>query len=193
MFEYLEGRISEITPAYAIIDVAGVGYFVNISLTTFTEIKSLERVKVYIHQAIREDAHLLFGFSKKEERALFRMLISVSGVGASTAQMMLSSVNPGELSQGIISGDVQQLKSIKGIGLKTAQRIIVELKDKLGKIGVGEDFFAEQDNTLQQEAFSALLALGFQKNAVEKVVRKILAQNKNLSVEELIKEALKNL
>lgn len=193
MFEYLEGKIAEITPAYAVIDVNGVGYFVNISLTTFTDIKSLERTKVFIHQAIREDAHLLFGFSKKEERSLFRMLISVSGVGTSTAQMMLSSVNPNELSQGIINGDVQLLKSIKGIGMKTAQRIIVELKDKLGKEAVGEDFFAEQDNTLQQEAFSALLALGFQKSSVEKVVRKILTQNKNLSVEGLIKEALKNL
>ncbi len=193
MFEYLEGKIAEITPAYAIIDVNGVGYFVNISLTTFSDVKSLSNSKLFIHQAIREDAHLFFGFSKKEERTLFRMLISVSGVGASTAQMMLSSMNPNELSQSIVNGDVQQLKSIKGIGLKTAQRIIVELKDKLGKEAIGEDFFADQNNTLQQEAFSALIALGFQKNAVEKVVRKILTQNQTFTVEGLIKEALKNL
>jgi Holliday junction DNA helicase RuvA len=193
MFEYLEGKIAEITPAFAVLDVGGVGYFINISLTTFSEVKALEKAKLYIHQAIREDAHLLFGFSKKDERTLFRMLISVSGVGASTAQMMLSSINPAELSQSIMNGDVQQLKSIKGIGVKTAQRIIVELKDKVGKESLSEDFFAEQDNTLQQEAFSALLALGFQKNTVEKVVKKILTQNQNLTVEELIKEALKNL
>ncbi|MBW6501230.1 MAG: Holliday junction branch migration protein RuvA [Bacteroidales bacterium] len=193
MIDYLKGSITEITPTWITIETAGVGYFVNISLTTFSRLEGKTDYKILIHEVIREDAHQLFGFADREERDIFRHLISVTGVGAGTARMMLSSLTPPEVGKAIISSDVNVLKNVKGIGLKTAQRIIVDLKDKVGKhAGTGE-IFAFADNTKREEALSALVMLGFARSAVSKILDKITGEGKNLTVEELIKLALKNL
>ena len=193
MIDYIKGTITQITPTFLTIETEGVGYFVNISLTTFSKLEGKNEHKLLVHEVIREDSHQLFGFADKEEREIFRLLISVSGVGAATARMMLSSLNPAEIEKAIIGSEVNILKSVKGIGLKTAQRIIVDLKDKLGKqAGTGE-IFAFSDNTKREEALSALVMLGFAKSAVSKVLDKILMEEKNLTVEDLIKRALKNL
>ena len=193
MYEYVEGKVEEITPAYAIINNNGIGYFVNISLSTFPALTKDAIVKLYLHQVVREDAHLLFGFASKTEREIFRLLITVSGIGANTARMMLSSMSPTEIREAILSENLNTLKSIKGIGAKSAQRLIVELKDKLGKDISGEDFFMPKDNTVRNEALSALVALGFGKPAVEKVIDKLISENQDISVEDLIKQALKKL
>jgi Holliday junction DNA helicase RuvA len=193
MIDYIKGNITQITPTFLTIETGDIGYFVNISLSTFARLEGVSDSKILVHEVIREDAHLLFGFADKEERDIFRLLISVSGVGASTARMMLSSLSPGEIEKAIIGADVHLLKSVKGIGLKTAERIIVDLKDKLGKqTGTGE-IFAVSDNTKREEALSALVMLGFAKGAVSKVLDRIVHEEKNLTVEELIKRALKNL
>ena len=193
MIDYLKGTLTQITPAFVNIETAGVGYFVNISLTTFSKLEGKTDYKLLVHEVIREDSHQLFGFADSGEREIFRLLISVTGVGASTARMMLSSLNPAEIERAIIGSDVNGLKSVKGIGLKTAQRIIVDLKDKLGKhAGTGE-IFAAGDNTKREEALSALVMLGFAKSAVSKVLDKICGEEKGLTVEDLIKRALKNL
>jgi holliday junction DNA helicase RuvA len=193
MIDYIKGTITQITPAFLTIETEGIGYFINISLTTFSKLEGKSDYKILVHEVIREDSHQLFGFADKEERDIFRLLISVTGVGAATARMMLSSLNPAEIEKAIIGSDVNLLKSVKGIGLKTAQRIIVDLKDKLGKQpGTGE-IFAFADNTRREEALSALVMLGFAKSAVLKVLDKIIREEKNLSVEEMIKKALKNL
>jgi Holliday junction DNA helicase RuvA len=193
MIDYIKGTITQITPAFITIETGGVGYFINISLTTFSKLEGKNEYKILVHEVIREDAHLLYGFADMEEREIFRFLISVSGVGAATARMMLSSLSPAEIERAIIGSEVDVLKSVKGIGLKTAQRIIVDLKDKLGKQpGTGE-IFAFPDNTKREEALSALVMLGFAKSAVSKVLDRILREEKNLSVEDLIKRALKNL
>lgn len=193
MIEFIKGHIAELTPTYTVIETAGVGYFLNISLTTFTKLEGKAEYRILIHEVIREDSHQLFGFADLREREIFRHLISVSGVGAATSRMMLSSLTPVEIEKAILSSDVNTLKSIKGIGLKTAQRIIVDLKDKLGKPeGTGE-IFAFTDNTKREEALSALVMLGFGKNAILKVLEKITKEEKGLSVEELIKKALKSL
>ncbi len=155
--------------------------------------KARSEFKVLIHEIIREDAHLLFGFADQEERDIFQLLISVTGVGANTARMMLSSLTPDEIEKAIIRSDVNILKSVKGIGLKTAQRIIVDLKDKLGKQAGSGEIFAFADNTRRDEALSALVMLGFAKSAVSKVLDKIVRDEKNLTVEDMIKRALKNL
>lgn len=166
---------------------------VNISLTTFSRLEGKSEFKILIHEVIREDTHQLFGFADNDEREIFRLLISVTGVGANTARMMLSSLNPAEIEKSIAGSDVNALKSVKGIGLKTAQRIIVDLKDKIGKhAGTGE-IFAFENNTRRDEALSALVMLGFAKSAVAKVLDNIVRTEKNLTVEELIKKALKNL
>ena len=193
MFEYIEGKIDELNPAFVVIDNQGVGYFVNISLTTYQSISTLKNIRIYIHQVVREDAHLLFGFFTKSERSVFRSLISVSGVGANTARMMLSSMNPEAIQEAILSEDVNLLKTIKGIGAKSAQRIIVELKDKIGEPEKSGELIAPKDNTLQEEALSALVMLGFNKSAVEKVLSKLLISGNNYTVEGLIKEALQKL
>ncbi|MBT3209600.1 MAG: Holliday junction branch migration protein RuvA [Bacteroidetes bacterium] len=193
MYEYIEGQLVELTPTYAILDCNGIGYFVNISLNTYSEISLNSKIKLFLHQAIREDAHTLYGFKEKSEREVFRHLISVSGVGANTARMMLSSMNSNEIQQAILSNDVTQLKSIKGIGAKTAQRIILDLKDKISKTSANDEIFVVQNNTVKEESFSALIMLGFSKNSVEKVVNKIFLKDKNISVEDLIKKALKQL
>jgi Holliday junction DNA helicase RuvA len=193
MIEFIKGTITELSPAHVVIETGGIGYFVNISLSTYSSLEGKNDYQILIHEIIREDSHQLFGFADIRERDIFRNLISVSGVGAATSRMMLSSLTPPEIEKAILSSDVNTLKSIKGIGLKTAQRIIVDLKDKLGKpAGTGE-IFAFTDNTKREEALSALVMLGFGKNAVLKVLDKILKEEKILSVEDLIKKALKSL
>ena len=193
MIDYIKGTITQITPAFITIETGGIGYFLNISLTTFTKLEGKSDLKILVHEVIREDAHQLYGFADKEERDIFRQLISVSGVGASTARMMLSSLTPDEIEKSIIGSDVDLLKSVKGIGLKTAQRIIVDLRDKIGKQAGSGEIFALADNTRRDEALSALVMLGFAKGAVSKVLEKIVREEKDLTVEEMIKRALKNL
>jgi len=193
MIDYIKGTITQITPAFIIIEAGSIGYFINISLTTYSKLEGKSELKMLVHEVIREDAHQLYGFAEKEEREIFRHLISVSGVGASTARMMLSSLTPAEIEKAIIVSDVDLLKSVKGIGLKTAQRIIVDLRDKIGKQAGSGEIFAFADNTRRDEALSALVMLGFAKGAVSKVLDKIVREEKDLTVEEMIKKALKNL
>ncbi len=193
MYEYIEGKIDEINPAYVILESNGIGYFISISLTTYSQIQSLKTVRLMTHLVVREDAHLLYGFFNKLERNIFRLLISVSGVGANTARMMLSSLTSNEIQQAIMSGNVSQLKNIKGIGTKTAERIIVDLKDKLSPDTGGEEIFIFKGNRTRDEALSALVMLGFSKSAVEKAVTNLLAENKDIAVEDLVKKVLKSL
>jgi holliday junction DNA helicase RuvA len=193
MLDYIKGTITQITPTFLTLETGGLGYFVNISITTFSKLEGKKDITLLIHEIIREDSHLLFGFADNEERDIFRLLISVSGVGANTARMMLSSLSPGEIEKAILGSDVNVLKSVKGIGLKTAQRIIIDLKDKLGKQAGSSEIFAFADNTKRDEALSALVMLGFAKSAVAKILDKIVREEKGLTVEDLIKRALKNL
>jgi Holliday junction DNA helicase RuvA len=193
MIDYIKGTMTQVTPTFLTIETGGVGYFINISLSTFSKLEGKSEYKILVHEIIREDSHQLFGFADAEEREVFRLLISVSGVGASTARMMLSSLSPGEIEKAIIGSDVNILKSVKGIGLKTAQRIIVDLRDKIGKQAGGGEIFAFTDNTNREEALSALVMLGFAKSAVSKILEKIVREEKNLTVEDMIKRALKNL
>lgn len=194
MIHHIKGRLVEKSPTHAIIEASGIGYFLNISLITFSKLGNDENCTLYTHLSIKEDAHTLYGFVEKSEREIFRQLISVNGVGASTARIMLSSMTAEEITTAIVTSDVNALKSIKGIGAKSAQRIIVDLKDKLGKIdGIEQNILTFANNTNRDEALSALLALGFIKNSVEKVLNKVLKAQPDLDVENLIKEALKNL
>jgi len=193
MIDYIKGTITQVTPTFLTIETGGVGYHINISLNTFTRLEGKNEFRILVHEVIREDSHMLFGFADREERDIFRLLISVTGVGAATARMMLSSLNPAEIEKAVIGSDVNTLKSVKGIGLKTAQRIIVDLKDKVGKQpGTGE-IFMPADNTNREEALSALVMLGFARSAVLKALDRIVRDEKNLTVEEMIKRALKNL
>ena len=193
MIDYIKGTITQITPTFLTIESGGIGYFINISINTFSKLEGKSDFRILIHEVIREDSHQLFGFADAAEREIFRFLISVSGVGANTARMMLSSLSPVEIEKAILGSDVDILKSVKGIGLKTAQRIIVDLKDKLGKQAGSGELFALADNTNREEALSALVMLGFAKSAVSKVLDKIVREEKNLTVEDMIKRALKNL
>ena len=193
MIDYIRGKITKLTPTFIILENEGIGYFISISLTTFARLEGKEEFKILLHEVIREDSHQLFGFAEKEERDIFRLLISVSGVGANTARMMLSSLSPGEIEKAIIGSDIDTLKSVKGIGLKSAQRIIVDLKDKLGKQSGTGEIFAFADNTKREEALSALVMLGFGKSAVLKVIDRIIREDNNLTVEDIIKKALKSL
>jgi len=195
MFEFIEGEIVESNPSYTVIKTGGVGYFIHISLSTYSFLSNKKEARIYTHQVVREDAHLIFGFYNKEEREIFRHLISVSGIGANTARMILSSLSPSEIQQAIINTDVSLIKSIKGIGQKTAERLIVELKDKMGKIETQSDLFVSKDNTIKNEALSALVMLGFAKINVSKVIDKLTkGQNlEDLTVETLVKQALKKL
>ena len=193
MFEYIKDSVASLKPSHIILEANSVVYFITISLNTYTQLNGRESVKLFIHQVIREDAHLLYGFASEAERELFRMLISVSGIGSNTAIMMFSSLSPDEISNAILNENVNLLKSIKGIGVKTAQRVIIDLKDKVGKSPVSEQFVASADNTLRNEALSALVMLGFAKKPAEKELDKILAVQPNLSVESVIKLALKSL
>ncbi|MFA5327151.1 MAG: Holliday junction branch migration protein RuvA [Prolixibacteraceae bacterium] len=193
MFEYIKGAVATLKPSHIVLETNSVGYFVTISLNTYTQLNGLETVKLFIHQVIREDAHLLYGFATETERELFRMLISVSGIGSNTAIMMFSSLSPDEIRNAILNENVNLLKSIKGIGVKTAQRAIIDLKDKVGKSPASEQIVTSADNTLRNEALSALVMLGFAKKPAEKELDKILTAQPNLSVENVIKLALKSL
>lgn len=192
MYEYIKGKIVELNPAFLVIENNDTGYFLHISLHTFTQLQhENDYVQLFIHENIREDAHTLYGFADKRERDTFRQLISVNGVGTSTACMMLSSQGPQEIKDAILTNNVAVLKSIKGIGLKTAQRIILDLKDKLGKADDNSDFITSKSNTVKNESLSALIALGFMKKQAEKNIDKILSKSPGITVEELVKQALK--
>jgi Holliday junction DNA helicase RuvA len=193
MIDYIKGTITQMNPTFITLETGGIGYFINISVSTFSKLDGKTDVRILIHEVIREDSHQLFGFADSPERDIFRLLISVTGVGANTARMMLSSISPEEIEKAILGSDVNILKSVKGIGLKTAQRIIVDLRDKVGKHAGSGEIFAFSDNTSREEALSALVMLGFAKNAVSKVLDKIVREEKNLTVEDMIKRALKNL
>ncbi|MFO7827951.1 MAG: Holliday junction branch migration protein RuvA [Bacteroidales bacterium] len=193
MYEFITGEIKEIFPTYIVLENSGIGYFIHISVNTYSKISGKEECKLYIYEAIREDAHLLYGFFDKPEREMFLHLISVSGVGANTARMMLSSLHPDEIRDAIVQGNVDLLKSIKGIGAKSAQRIIVDLRDKVGKATGDQQLVATLNNTIQDEALSALVMLGFPKNRVDKLINDILKEKKDLTVEDLVKESLKRI
>lgn len=191
MYEYISGKVAESSPAHVVIDVNGIGYLLHISLNTFSRLDGKKEAQLFIHENIREDAFALYGFAEPSERDLFRHLISVSGIGANTARMMLSSLSAEELRGAILTDNVNVIKGVKGIGAKTAQRVIVDLKDKLSKEPIDQKIFATQDNTIREEALSALVMLGFAKNTAQKAVDKILGQSPGLKVEELIKQSLK--
>jgi len=196
MITYLKGRLIEKNPAYAVIECNGVGYFVNISLNTFSNLPDDEACMLYTHFAVKEDSQTLYGFADQEERRLFRHLISVSGVGPSTARLVLSSLSPPEILNAILIGDVATIQSVKGIGGKTAQRLIIDLRDKLAKEGTisQEGAPLEFNNKTQEDALSALLMLGFAKSAAEKAISKVIkAEGIDITVEHLVKAALKNL
>lgn len=194
MYEYISGRVAETAPAYAVIDAGGVGYYLHISLETYSAIEHAAEAKLYVHYIVREDAQLLYGFATKAERELFRLLISVSGVGGNTARMILSTYSPRELQGIIAAGNDVLLKNVKGLGLKTAQKIIVELNGKLPTMS-GEDLPAAQagGGAAADEALAALVMLGFARNAAEKVLRTIARETPSVSVEELVRMALKRL
>jgi len=193
MYEFIRGIFIERNPAHIVIEAGGVGYFVNISLNTYSKLNHQKEGLLYLHQAIREDAHVLYGFADKNERDLFRNLISVNGVGANTAIMMLSSLNPDEIAIAVTTENVAVVKAVKGIGIKTAQRIIIDLKDKLGKLYETDQIFLSPNNTILNESLSALVMLGFVKRDAEKVVSKILQEQPQTTVEGVIKQALKRL
>lgn len=193
MITHIRGKLVEKNPTYAVVETNGVGYWLNISLNTYSQLPDNEFVMLYTHLSIKEDAHTLYGFINKTEREIFRLLISVSGVGPSIARTMLSSMTTDEIQQAIASNNVSIIQSVKGIGVKTAQRVLVDLRDKISKTYAIDEVYVSQSNTIKNEALSALEVLGFNKKQVEKVVDKILAEDKNLSVEVLIKYALKNL
>lgn len=193
MYEFIAGEIAELTPAQVIVEAGGIGYAIHISLSTYTALNGLSRVKIHTHLIVREDAHLLFGFATLAERELFRNLLSVNGVGAATALMMLSSLSSDEIISAISTENVNLLKSVKGIGLKTAQRIIIELKDKIIKVAASGQILIPADNTVQNEALSALVMLGFARKDAEKAIVNILKEQPGLSIEMVIKHALKRL
>lgn len=193
MITHIQGRLVEKNPTDVVIDCNGVGYLLNISLHTYSQISDNENIKLYTHLQIREDSHTLFGFSSVAEREIFRLLISVSGIGASTARTMLSSLTPKQVREGIATEDVALIQSIKGIGLKTAQRVVIELKDKILKVYDIDEVSLFKDNTNKEEALSALEVLGFNKKQAEKAVTTFVATQPDANVETIIKEALKNL
>ena len=191
MYAYITGKVAEKSPTYVVLDNQGIGYYINITLNTFTAIGEKEDVRLYTHEQILEDAHNLFGFFTAKERDLFELLISVSGVGCNTARLILSSLTVSELSNAIASDDVKTIQAVKGIGAKTAQRIVIDLKDKLKKNDFPTEIFTVADNTIKTEALSALTILGFGKAAVDKALDRLLKQMPDANVETLIKEALK--
>lgn len=193
MITHIQGKMVEKNPDHVVVECNGLGYHVNISLQTFSNIPDQENLKLHTHLAIREDAHILYGFYSKTEREIFKMLISVSGVGPSIAVTMLSSMDTEEIQQAIGSEDVSKIQSVKGIGLKTAQRVIVDLKDKILKSYEISEDLPSSNNTIKIEALSALEVLGFSRKKIEKVIQVILQNSPDISLEELIKQALKNL
>ncbi len=190
MYAFISGKVVELTPAYAVIDNNGIGYFINITLNTFTAIGEQAQVKLYTHLQVLEDAHNLFGFYTTQERDLFEMLITVSGVGCNTARLILSSLTVNELSTAIANEDVRTIQSVKGIGTKTAQRLVVDLKDKVKKTDFVEEIVGVVNNTAKNEALTALVTLGFGKNAADKALNKILNHQPDASVEIMIRAAL---
>jgi len=194
MYAYLQGRFTKKTPAQIYIDVNGVGYEVNISLNTYSAIQGLDEGRIYTHLQVKEDAHTLFGFFGEEEKEIFQLLISVSGVGASTARMMLSSLKPSEVVQAIAQGNTKLLEAVKGIGKKTAERLVLELKDKVNKQNQTTGTFFAAQSTLEQDAIVALTALGIAKNQAEAAVQKVMKLEPNTDhLEILIKKALKSI
>ncbi|MTG96842.1 MULTISPECIES: Holliday junction branch migration protein RuvA [Myroides] len=193
MIAHIEGRLVEKTPTEVVIDCGGVGYLIHISLQTFSQIGSSEKLRLYTFLQIKEDAHTLFGFIDKIERELFKLLISVSGIGGNTARNILSSISPKELLQAIASGDSKTIQSVKGIGTKTAQRVILDLQEKVVKLYNIDEVLPIINNTNADEALSALEVLGFVRKSAEKVVDKIVKANPDATVEVIIKQALKNL
>lgn len=190
MISYIQGNLAELTPTYAVVDNHGIGYELNISLTTYSALENVTECKLFVHEVIREDAHILFGFSSESERAIFRELIGVSGVGANSARVILSSIPPAELEQVIVSGDDRRLKSVKGIGAKTAQRIIVDLKDKIKPSGDTLFIQSAPQSDAYDEALAALLMLGFAKAQTVKVLTRLFKDDPALRVEQAIKKAL---
>ena len=193
MITHLKGKLVEKSPTNVVIEVNGMGYWVNISLTTFSQIPDNENIKLYTHLQIKEDSHSLYGFYSKKEREIFRLLISVSGVGTSTARTMLSSLDPQQVVEAISSNNVSIVQSVKGIGSKTAQRLIIELRDKILKIYDLDETYVNSNNTTREEALSALEVLGINKKSSERLVDNIIKENQDISVEEIIKETLKNI
>ncbi|MFT4780997.1 MAG: Holliday junction DNA helicase RuvA [Psychroserpens sp.] len=193
MITHIQGKLVEKNPTDVVIDCNGVGYLLNISLHTFSQIPDQEALKLYTHLIVREDSHTLFGFSSVSEREIFKLLLSVSGIGANTARMMLSSLTPQQVKEGIALGDVALIQSIKGIGAKTAARVILDLKDKVLKVYDIDEVSVNMSNTNKDEALSALEVLGFTKKQSERVVDKIVSQHPDATVENIIKDALKNL
>ncbi len=201
MIEYIKGELAELTPALAVIEAGGVGYALNISLNTYTALQGKKEARLYVHEVLvaggRDDSFTLYGFVSRQERELYRLLVSVSGVGANTARMILSSMSPGELCTVISSGNERMLKSVKGIGLRTAQRIIVDLKDKIVSLGIADELPSNAgkdvlvNNDVKDEAVAALTMLGFSPAPSAKVATELLRQNPDMKVEEVVKQALK--
>lgn len=195
MIEYVKGKLDECTATYAVVDCGGVGYMLAISLGTYTAIKDMQDVKLFVHEAIREDAYNLFGFATREEREMFRLLITVSGVGANTGRVILSAYPTSELRKAILLDDVNSIKSIKGIGLKTAQKIIVELKDKVDKLEPGDStegqLFAPANSKVREDSLAALEALGYARAQATKVVDKLIKEQPDAKVEQIVKGAFK--
>lgn len=196
MYEYISGSLTELSPTYAVVEAAGVGYYINISLQTFSAIEGAESVRLYVHFIVREDAHILYGFATRQERELFRLLISVSGVGGNTARMILSTYSTSELRNIISTANAVLLKNVKGLGLKTAQKIIVELSGKMVDLGLEAKAVksaGEVDNEVFNETVAALVMLGFQKGASEKVVKALLKEDPNIQVEDAVRLALRRM
>ena len=191
MYSFISGTVVEKNPTYVVLDNQGIGYFINISLNTFTAIGEQQHVKLFVHLALREDAHTLYGFHTESERELFLQLITVSGVGCNTARLILSSMTVKEAVDAIATNNIRMIQGVKGIGAKTAQRIVVDLHDKVGKLEAGGEISSLGNNTLKDEALSALMVLGFNKASIEKVLDKLLKQMENPTVEDLIKESLR--
>lgn len=197
MYEYIVGILAEAAPAYAVVEAGGIGYFVNISLQTYSEIEGRDEIKLFLHYIVREDAQVLYGFASKSERELFRMLIGVSGVGGNTARMILSTYSTKELQNIIATGNATLLKNVKGLGLKTAQKIIVDLSGRMIEVADMDATATQAATEMTSEAFdealAALTMLGFQKGASDKVLRKLIKENPAAKVEELVRLALKHL
>ncbi|WP_026711186.1 Holliday junction branch migration protein RuvA [Flavobacterium filum] len=193
MFAHIHGRLVEKTPTDVVIDCNGVGYHLQISLHTFSRLPDSDSIKLYTYLQIKEDAHTLFGFAEKSEREIFKLLLSVSGIGAGIARTMLSSMEPKQIIQALASGDVATIQGIKGIGAKTAQRAILDLKEKVLKVYALDEVSATSNNTNKEEALSALEVLGFNKKLAEKVVEKVVKEQPDATIETIIKQALKNL
>ena len=193
MIDYIKGKIVELSPAHAVVEVSDIGYHVNISLATYSELNGKDNAKMYVYEVISEDSHTLFGFFGRQERQLFLLLISVSGVGANTARVILSSIAIDDLQSAIQTGNAAILKSVKGIGSKTAERIIVDLKDKVSKIEISTVDKPVVDNVLTDEAVAALVMLGFSQMPAQKAVRKVIEINPQLTIEQVIKQSLKRL